>query len=219
MKRALVLLAVTSTAWIDWDLSHSASESLWDFDPVVVSRLETAMWRSYYEHRSVALYRDLVRTLREEDHLTFWSANLAAYRAAKAAVVFQRGTARADYEKALPDLTRYYGEIRRFSANPFDVRRAAELELEWWIVHRQRTLHAAGDLERALADLQAEIYRQPSEGFLPHAKARAEAMRIRDNSAAGVGTTEADWRKIDTLLRESWTTLKREVARTNKSRL
>ena len=55
----------------------------------------------------------------------------------------------------------YYGLIHKASATPFAVERVAALELEWWIVHRQRDRHAPGDLERALAELQAAIYSRP----------------------------------------------------------
>jgi hypothetical protein len=71
--------------------------------------------------------------------------------------VFQHGRDRSDYRKALPDLVDYYGLIRRASATPFEVQRVAELELEWWIVHRERERHPAGQLERSLAYLQAAV--------------------------------------------------------------
>ena len=38
---------------------------------------------------------------------------------------------RKDYEKALLDLVKFYGEIRKLSDIPFDVDRGAWLELEW----------------------------------------------------------------------------------------
>ena len=69
---------------------------------------------------------------------------------------------RSDYEKALPDLIKFYSAVRKMSDIPFDVDRAAQLELEWWIIHRQRAQHAPGDLDRALAELQAELYRVPA---------------------------------------------------------
>jgi hypothetical protein len=93
----------------------------------------------------------------------------------------------------------YYGLIRRASATPFDVQRVAELELEWWIVHRQRDRHAPGDLERALAEQQAAIYGRPAAEFQRHARLRAQAMLVRD--AGG------DWGRIAELLDRSWVAL------------
>jgi hypothetical protein len=130
-----------------------------------------------------------------------------AYQGARAAFVFKRGRVRADYEKALPALRKYYRAIRAASDTPFDVERAARLELEWWIVHRQRELHVPEDLEKALADLQAEIYAMPAQRFADHARLRAEAMRVRDTGEANGGVTEPEWQRIEQLLRESWSAL------------
>jgi hypothetical protein len=211
MKRALAVAGLALSVWIGWDLLHSEAALMSDFSPNEVARLETAMWRSYYERRPVALYGQLVETLRGQYHLSFWSSGVAAYHAAKAAVVFQRGKDRAGHEEALPDLVAYYGAIRRFSREPFSVERVARLELEWWIVHRQRAGHAPGDLERALAELQAEMYGRPVEAFRVYAAARARAMELRDGSAAAGGTQEGDWRQIERDLTESWVALSRVV--------
>jgi hypothetical protein len=81
------------------------------------------------------------------------------------------------------------------------------LELEWWIVHRERKKHAPGDLDKALAELPAELYQVPVEKMMEHARLRAEAMTIRDNHAEAGGVSEADWKKIEALLHESWRAL------------
>jgi len=94
---------------------------------------------------------------------------------------------------------------------PFDVDRAAQLELEWWIIHRQRAQHAPGDLDRALAALQAELYRVPVDRVMEHGRLRAEAMTIRDTKAETTGVTEEDWVKINDLLRQSWRSLAQAV--------
>ena len=82
---------------------------------------------------------------------------------------------------------------------PFDVDRVGRLELEWWIVHRERDRHPAGDLDHALAELQSAIYSRPDAAFAEHARRRAEAMLIRD--AGG------DWGRIAELLDNSWVSL------------
>src|ERR1044072_2937397 len=93
------------------------------------------------------------------------------------------------------------------SAIPFDVERAARLELEWGIIHRERARHTPGDLELALAELQAEIYRIPVERLMEHGRLRPEAMTIRDTRAEASGVTEADWARIDELLHQSYRSL------------
>jgi hypothetical protein len=134
-------------------------------------------------------------------------SNQVAYYGANAAFVFKQGHQRSDYEKALPDLVKFYDAIRKTSDIPFDVDRAARLELGWWIIHRQRAQHAAGDLDKALAELQAEVYKVPLDRVMEHGRLRAEAMTIRDTKAESGGVTEADWIRINELLKGSWRSL------------
>lgn len=215
-KLVLMILALAGAvilAWVLYDLYAPRTAHLKEFDPDEVARLETAMWRSYYERQRLRLFKELSELLRTQYNMPLVRSNQVAYYAANAAFVFKKGKQRPDYEKALPDLVRFYQSIRKMSDIPFDVDRAARLELEWWIIHRERAKHAPGELERALADLQAEIYGIPVERLMEHGRLRAEAMTIRDTKAETGGVTEADWAKIDELLHQSWRSLSTAVKR------
>jgi hypothetical protein len=176
------------------------------------------MWRSYYDHHPVRLFKELVDLLRQQYRLPFWQSCVGAYHAARAAVVFQRGHDRKEYERALPDLVRYYELIQRASDVPFPVEKTAGLELEWWIIHRQRANYQRADLDRALAELQGEIYRQFPESFAKHARDRAEAMLLRDSRAEAGSVSEEDWARIGALLDSSWVSLQRAVAQPESTR-
>jgi hypothetical protein len=214
-KRTILKIAIIVTlalmAWVLFDLYAPRTAHLREFDADEVARLETAMWRSYYEKHRVRLFFELGELLRTQYNMPLVRSNLVAYYAAKAAFVFKRGKQRSDYEKALPDIVSFYQSIREMSDTPFDVNQAARLELEWWIIHRERAKQSPGDLENALAELQSEIYGLPVDRFLEHGRKRAEAMTIRDTKAETGGVTEDDWRKIDSLLHESWHSLARAV--------
>lgn len=205
---AIVLL---TSAWTAYDLYAPRTAHLRQFDADEVARLETAMWRSYYEKRRLSLFSELAELLRSQYNMPFLRSHRVAYSAANAAVVFQRGKQRSDYERALPELVKFYQSIRQISDVPFDVNKAAQLELEWWIIHRQREQHQPEDLQRALAELQAEIYGLPVERFMDHGRMRAQAMTIRDTKAEQGRVTEADWTEIDRLLHESWRSLLKVV--------
>src|SRR5919199_1566693 len=179
----LLLLLVLLAAWIAFDLRRAHATDIRSFDPDEVARLETQMWRSYYARRRARLFLQLGELLREQYRFPYWQSQRVAYHAARAAFVFKDGHSRADYE------------------------RAARLELEWWIVHRERRQHQPGDLARALADSAAEIYQVPAARLAEHARLRAEAMTIRDSTAAAGGVSEADWARIDQLLHQSWRSL------------
>lgn len=213
MRSKIMLLVPLALllVFVGWDLWGPHHASLRDFDADAVARLETRMWRSYYEKHEGALFRDMAVLLRTQYHLPWLRSYQVAYEAARAAFVFKRGRVRTDYEKALPSLRRYYEAIRRVSDTPFDADRAARLELEWWIVHRQRDMHVPEDLDTALAALQAELYALPAERFAAHAHLRAAAMILRDTDAEGQGVTSEDWQRIEDLLRQSWGDLARVV--------
>jgi hypothetical protein len=204
-------LIIVLFAWVAYDLYAPRRTRLRDFDADEVARLETAMWRSYYTRERLRLFGQLAELLRTQYRLPLWRSNVVAFRAARAAFVFKDGHTRADYERALPDLQSFYNSIRAVSDTDFDPERAARLELEWWIVHRERRAHAPGDLEGALANLAAEIYRVTPERLSEHARLRAEAMEIRDTKADEGGVTEEDWKRIDELLHESWRSLHQAV--------
>jgi hypothetical protein len=179
------------------------------FDPDAVARLETAMWRSYYDRRRLPLLAQLVALLRGQFRLSPARSVAVAFLAARAAAVFQVGRGDADYELALPYLERYYAAILAVGEVRFDAARAARLELDWWVVHRE----AAGQhLERALAALAAELYQVPAERLAVHARRRAEAMAVRDRRAEDPGgVTDADWERIAAILRLAWRSLATEV--------
>ncbi|MBZ5676699.1 MAG: hypothetical protein LAP61_20865 [Acidobacteriia bacterium] len=212
MRRILRILAlllalaaiVIGAEWTRERFSGRASD-LRAFDAAAVGRLDTDMWRSYYERRPVRLFEQMITLLRTQFGMRPLEATTNAYRAAHAAFVFKDGRSRTDYEKALPDLEAYYADIAALSARPFDSHRAAALELEWWIVHRENP----PGLPDALAALQAEIYGIPAERFAVHARLRAQAMDLRDGKGAAI--TETDWQRIGEMLAASWNSLYRAV--------
>lgn len=202
-KRTAALAALGAFDW-----SRPKSGDLRQFDPLEVGRLETDMWRSYYDRKPLALFAALAELLRRQYHLSITQSLAASYDAARAAFVFKDGNSRAGYEKALPNLVRYYRAILPAAA---DAGRAGKLELEWWIIHRERSRYGRVELENGLAALQAAIYALPAGPFATHARLRAQAMLLRDQKAEAGGVSEEDWRRIRALLDESWDSLHRAV--------
>jgi hypothetical protein len=165
------------------------------------------MWKSYYAHERLSLFGELATLLRRQYDLPMLRSYVVAFHAARGAAVFQKGQKHADYEKALPDVRDFYAAIRRVSSEPFDSERAARLELDWWIVHRERAAHPRGDLDRDLAELQGELYHLPADRVMEHARLRAEAMLIRDRAAEKGTPSGEQWAEIERLLRSSWRSL------------
>ena len=209
--RVIALVLALVICALLYDLFYPRKTKIREFDADEVARLETAMWRSYYDKQRVRLFNQMTELLRTQYHMTPIKSNIVAYYAANAAFVFKEGKQRSDYEKALPDLITFYNYVHNLSDIDFDVYKVSKLELEWWIIHRERAQHAPGDLDRALAELQAAIYNVPVERLMEHGRLRAEAMTIRDTKAEAGGVTDEDWAKINDLLRQSWRSLAQAV--------
>jgi hypothetical protein len=209
----LVAIAVVITGWALFDLFGPRRTDIRVFDPAEVARLDTEMWRSYYDRKPGRLFLQLAELMRSQFDLPWLRSHLVAAHAARAAFVFKDGRGRADYERAVPSLTSYYRALLSVSRTPFDVDSAARLELEWWIVHREHAGAGGEPLQRALADAAAVFYRVPASELGDYARGRTVAMDIRDTRARDGGASDDDWRSIGEHLARSWTALHRAVRR------
>ena len=212
-RRAILGLAALAAigVWVAFDLAGPVHADLRVFDPEPVARLDTQMWRDYYERKPVPLVLDLAALLRQQFHFPYLRSYVASFYASRGAFTFKRGHERADYLRALPDLREYFGAIRRISTTPFDVPRAAELELEWWILHRGRGPRDPEGLAKSLADAAAVLYEVPAESLMTYGRLRGEAMTLRDQHALEGGMRESDWIRVRALLDQAWASLWRTV--------
>ena len=206
-RQFLFAVGTLLTVCVLADLYRPVKSDFQAFNPAEVGRLETDMWRSYYEKRPVRLFFQLAQLVRSEFQAPFWRSYRIAFSAAKAAFLFKEGKNRTDYAQALPDLERFYGLLSDLSGTGFNAKLVAQQELEWWIIRRERTRYAPAAWERILAREAAEIHRLPAERFTRHAHLRVRAMLLRD--AWGGTVTDANWQQINALLQESWTELQR----------
>ena len=207
--RSLLIVTLLVSLWIGSDLLTSRKSDIREFDPVAIARLETEMWKAYYERRKLKLFRLLAQTLREQFHAPYWKSWRIAAKATQAALTFQRGSSRKEYELALPYLESYYQQIKHLAGEDFSVSSVAQRELEWWIIRREREEHPPEDWVREISLKAAEIYKVPQEHTLKHAQLRVEAMLIRDQRGGEIRLK--DWENIETVLIKSWTALYERV--------
>jgi hypothetical protein len=81
----LVAAAAGGAGWAVAELARPRRADIRDFDPDEVARLETAMWRSYYDRRRLPLFGQLVALLQGQFHLQPLRAVTLAGLAARAA--------------------------------------------------------------------------------------------------------------------------------------
>ncbi|WP_028210599.1 hypothetical protein [Paraburkholderia mimosarum] len=211
----ILALLVVLIGYAAADLFLPLHRDLSRFDPIATGTLETKVWRSYYDRRHVALFLELAQTLRTQYHFPWLRSYVGAYYGASAAFTFKEGMERSDYEKALPALQTWFSLIRNTGNRDFDVPRTTALELEWWIVHRQRERYPPGALGSACAAAAASLYKLPVGSTLEHGQLRAQAMLLRDAREEAGSVTDADWATIESLLHRSYLSLGHAVTSPN----
>lgn len=197
--------------WIATDLYIPREHSIRQFDPTRVASIETAMWRSYYNQSPFKLYRQLAGGLRNQFNAPYWRSYGLAFQASRAAFLFKEGASRTDYEKAIPLLEDYYSDIQQLSKEKFDIKKVARLELEWWIIHRERDKYSYDDLAKALAQTAGALYGVSPDKFADYGNLRAQAMRQCDEAQKHGMIKEADWQRIEQQLHWAWQGLARVV--------
>jgi hypothetical protein len=180
------------------------------FEPAEIARLETAMWRDYYEKRYGALFYHLYALSRTQFGFAPLDSFRIAREAARAAKAFQPTRSREAANAALPPLVAYYRLLASAAPGGFDAEEAARLELDWWQARRE----AAGPAQYGLtvARVAAITYgkRVDDPSLVMSGIGRAEAMAWRD--ARGQGMTDPDWLEIECRLRRAYRSLKAAVA-------
>ena len=203
----VIILSTVLIAWVLIDFFGPWHSDLYRINSTEIARLETDMWRAYYDKNGLLLFRLLAKMLHEHYGFPYLRSNCHAYLAARAAMVFKKGETRSDYEKALPYLENYYKGMKKIGQLNLDPKRTAALELEWWIVHRQRAAEGTGALTQAIANATGDFYQVNPQILGDYAEARALAMIQRDEEAAKDGVSETEWNEINAKLLHSYQAL------------
>jgi len=200
------LVVVALAAYIFWP----RTANLRDFDAGRLAQLETRMWRSYYEKRYVALLADLYKLSRDQYGFSPADSLAIGWYAARAAQTFQPTTNRAEAQKALPLLERYFAVIREHGGETFDTHEAARIELDWWQLRRENSVPA--DYGRVIAQVTTLLFRADNADVVRAGRLRAEMMTYRDERRDGE-MKEADWTYIERELEKSYRALHDGIAR------
>ncbi|HEY5822196.1 MAG TPA: hypothetical protein VIT20_09485 [Propionibacteriaceae bacterium] len=151
-------------------------------DPVKVGTAECRAWAAYYR-------RDWPRVLTGALGMVWHGFGLDPGRTLLAAwYVLRANQFWAPFPDNDPDaarrqMARFYRLVDRAGRVSVDPVVAADLEVSWWQVHRQRQRHAAVTdtaLVGALVDLYAYVYRTEPDAVRPAARLRVEAMELSD---------------------------------------
>lgn len=185
-----------------------SSVDLREFDHDKVAIMDARMWRSYYNHKYISLFWQLLKLLKEQLMLGWVHTIRLAYYSAWAAADFRINRRNIDENRIVKNLTKFFKVISIHSLQQFDYVKAAQLELDWWITHR-KAYKVTPELIKSLARAAAIIYGVDSAKLMTYAKYRAEAMILPRHDSDKVNKT--DWTEVEILLKKSWASLHEAV--------
>jgi hypothetical protein len=154
-----------------------------NFDPRRVGELECDAWVAYYRREWIRFLRSAVGLTRQTFGLP-WPATIRG-----AVLVLRANQLWAPVPDNDPDgarraMERFYRMVAEHYRESYDAARAAELEVEWWRIHREHQHDASGGDDRPLVDalsaLYAYVYGVPEADVRVAAQQRAIAMDHSD---------------------------------------
>ena len=155
------------------------------FDAVAIGHAETDTWVAYYRHEWVTFLRGAVRMVGEGFGMNRRATLTGAW------LVLRANQAWAPFPDNDPDqardlMRRFYALVMTEAGLTLDPRRASELEVEWWRVHREHQHEGGPDesLVDALVELYTYVYAADRDVVHPAARARVDAMAYSDRWVA-----------------------------------
>ena len=153
------------------------------FDPIRLADLEYRAWVGYY-------LRNWPQVLRASIGLVRLGFGMDWYRTLHGAwLVLRANQLWAPYpdnhpERARACMRRFYALVRLTYGEPSNPAKAAELEVDWWRVHRQVQYSAPGitadDLVESVTRLYCYLFGEPEAEIRPAAVHRVRAMGLSD---------------------------------------
>ncbi len=151
-----------------------------DLDPAALARYEKDNYVAYYQKDWLKLLRVSIGLVKESFGLSWPQAAYGAYLVARAEIAFAPFPEN-DLPRALVYITRFYQFIKGIRHANFDPAHVAQLELNWWSVHRKCFGNADNsELADALAALYSEAYGIDRTKVQEAARLRAAGMLYSD---------------------------------------
>jgi hypothetical protein len=151
-----------------------------NLDPRKLAYYEKENYVAYYGKDWMKLLRVSVGMVKESFGLSWLQAIYGAYLIARAEIAFAPFP-NNDVPLAETYVRRFYQFIKNVHHEDFDVKQAAQLEVNWWGIHRKLFGNKENqELVEALTCLYEEIYGAESRKFKEAAYQRAMGMLYSD---------------------------------------
>jgi hypothetical protein len=150
------------------------------FDPGKLAQYEKENYVAYYQKRWLRLLRVSIRMVQEAYQFSLWQAIYGAYLIARAEIAFAPFPEN-DVPLAEAYMRRFFTFLNRVHGLKIDVENAAQVEVNWWIVHRNLFAQDENqELVEALARHLVVVYGIAESGAREAAYHRAQGMLYSD---------------------------------------
>ena len=154
------------------------------FDPFLIADLEYRIWVAYYRRRWIQVLVTAVKLARLGFGMD-WVLILQAAPLMLRAVLLWAPFPDNDPDGAQACMRELYALVRLYFGEPADPERAANLELDWWRVHRERQYapHSAeptDELQESVTRLYCCLFGEGEAAIRPAAVHRVRAMDLSD---------------------------------------
>jgi hypothetical protein len=163
-------------------VSTGTPTRLRSFDPVRLADLEYRAWTGYYLRKWPQVLRASVGLVRVGFGMDWYRTLHGAWLVLRANQLWAPFPDNHP-KRARACMRRFYALVRLTYGEPVNPARAAELELDWWRIHRegQHGMTTGGDdLVESLTRLYGYLYGDPEDELRPAAVHRARAMDLSD---------------------------------------
>jgi hypothetical protein len=184
------------------------------FNPDEIAYYETEGWRAYYDRNWLRAFGLLVHLSDSQFHIPFPRSFRAVYHVIRASVAFVPREHNLDVvQRHLEQFYRIAAESNRVA---FDPQVVAELELRYWVIHRELAATPHADkrpLIACVAALHGALFgRAPAEMWDSAVSRVAAADAVDQITSRRSPDPAADWELVESNLRRAYQQVKSAVA-------
>jgi len=178
-----------------------AKVNLRQFDYAKVAQIDSAMWQSYYNHKFYKLFWQMLLLLKNQLGLGWFKTVRLAFYSAWAAADYRIHRGNTNNTRIENNLIKFYKLISDNATEQFDYKKAGQLEVVWWEIHRASS-KSNEQLKKSLAAAVAAMFNENPNKMDKYARYRAEAMFLPAHTSDKVSKT--NWVMVGELLEKSW---------------
>jgi hypothetical protein len=180
------------------------------FDPEAIAYYETEGWRAYYNRDWLRAFGLMVHLSESQFHIPFPRSFLAVYHVIRASIAFVPRD--HDLDAVRRHLEQFYRIGAQSNSGAFDPYTVADLELRYWVIHRELAEAPDADkrpLVECVAALHAALFgRSPAEMWESAVSRVAAANAVDRITSHRSADPAADWALVESSLRHAYNQVK-----------